>query len=80
VRKADNLPSFCAVVKKSGNLNFLEPSGPLRASNGSGLPFFCLLDTVYCKVHICDGYDCVMFEVFTATTMNKRCRMGCDAV
>ena len=26
--KADKLPPSCAVVTKSGNLNFLEPSGP----------------------------------------------------
>jgi len=32
------LPPSCAVVMKSGNLNFLEPSGPLRASNGTALP------------------------------------------
>ena len=25
---------------KSGNLNFLEPSGPLQACNGTALPFF----------------------------------------
>ena len=25
---------------KSGNLNFLEPSWPLQASNGTGLPFY----------------------------------------
>jgi len=31
VRKADNLPPSCAVVTKSGNLNFLEPSGPVQA-------------------------------------------------
>jgi len=24
---------------KSGNLNFLEPSGPLQACNGAALPF-----------------------------------------
>ena len=30
VRKADNLPPLCAVVTKSGNSDFLEPSGPLR--------------------------------------------------
>ena len=29
MRKADNLPPFCAVVVKSGSLNFLEPSGPV---------------------------------------------------
>jgi len=37
VRKADNLPPFCAFVMKSGNLNFLEPSGPVEASNGTAL-------------------------------------------
>ena len=35
---ADNPPPSCAVVTKSGNLNFLEPSGPLRACNGTDLP------------------------------------------
>ena len=35
MRKADNLPPSCAVVMKFGNLNFLEPSGPLQACNGT---------------------------------------------
>ena len=35
MRKADNLPPSCAVVTKSGNLNFLEPSGPVRACSGT---------------------------------------------
>jgi len=26
---------------KSGNLNFLEPSGPLQACNGTALPLLC---------------------------------------
>jgi hypothetical protein len=29
------LPPSCAIVMKSGNLNFLEPSGPLQACNGT---------------------------------------------
>jgi len=33
--KADNLPPSCAVVTKSGSLNFLEPSGSLQACNGT---------------------------------------------
>ena len=33
------LPPSCAVVTKSGNLNFLEPSGPLRACNRTVLPY-----------------------------------------
>ena len=28
MRKADNLTPYCAVVKKSRNFNFLDPSGP----------------------------------------------------
>ena len=33
------LPSSCAIVTKSGNLNFLEPSGSVQARNGTALPF-----------------------------------------
>jgi len=45
------LPPSCAVVVKSGNLNFLEPSGPLQASKGSALalPF---TDTLSHITHI----------------------------
>jgi hypothetical protein len=32
------LPPSCAVVMKSGNFNFLEPSGPSQACNGTDLP------------------------------------------
>jgi hypothetical protein len=32
------LTQSCAVVMKCGNLNFLEPSGPLQACNGTALP------------------------------------------
>ena len=39
MHKADNLPLSSAVVTKSGKLNFLEPSGPLQACNGTALPF-----------------------------------------
>ena len=34
------LQPSCAVVMESGNLNFLEPSGPLQACNGTALPSF----------------------------------------
>ena len=40
MRKADNLPPYCAVVKKSGSLNFLDPSGSAQACYGRTLPFF----------------------------------------
>ena len=38
IRKADNLPPSWAVVTKSGNLNFVEPSGPVQACIGTALP------------------------------------------
>ena len=38
VRKADNLPPSRTAVTKSGNLNFLETSGPVQARNGTALP------------------------------------------
>ena len=48
MHKADNLPPSCAVVMKSGNLNFLEPSGPLRACNGTALPLLSSITNVTC--------------------------------
>ena len=39
MRKADNLPPYCAVTTKSGIYNFLEPSGPVQACNGTALSF-----------------------------------------
>ena len=37
------LPASCAFFMKSGNLDFLEPSGPLRACNGTDLPIYNVL-------------------------------------
>jgi hypothetical protein len=49
VRKANNLTAFlCAIVIKSGNLNFLEPSDPLQACNGTDLPFYKKLNFFKC--------------------------------
>ena len=39
-----SLPPFCAVVTKSRNLNFLEPSGPVQACNGTALPLTVLTE------------------------------------
>jgi hypothetical protein len=40
------LPTSCAVVMKSGNLNFLEPSGRLQACDGTVLPFTLYMHVV----------------------------------
>jgi len=42
------LSPSCAVVMKSGNLNFLEPSGPLQACNGTALPLPLHVSTFLC--------------------------------
>jgi hypothetical protein len=41
VREADKLTTIlCRCHEIWKNLNFLEPSGPLQACNGTALPFF----------------------------------------
>jgi len=47
---------------KSGNLNFLEPSGPLQAFNGTALPFTFTLKYSYAFVG-------------TITTSNKQIKL-----
>ena len=49
------LPPPCAVAMKSGNLKFLEPSGPLQACNGTALPFYIgtWLLVINYGIHIC---------------------------
>ena len=37
------LPPSCAVVTKSGSLNFLETSGPVQACNGTALPLLIVI-------------------------------------
>ena len=44
------LPQSCAVVTKSGNLNFLEPSGPLQACNGTDVNIFIPVHSVRLEV------------------------------
>ena len=43
------LPPSCAFVMKSGNLNYLEPSGPLQACNGNAL--LCFAYTCSTQLH-----------------------------
>jgi len=45
------LPPSCAIVTKSGNLNFLEPSLPLQACNGTDLPFTVQVCSLYGILH-----------------------------
>jgi hypothetical protein len=42
------LPPSCAVVMKSGNLNVLEPYGPLQACNGTALLYHIILEPYTC--------------------------------
>ena len=53
------LPPSCAVVMKSGNRNFLEPSGPLQACNGTALLYVVYLLLDYFKIYTEDvGLSC----------------------
>jgi len=64
VRKADNLPPSCAVVTKSGNLNFLEPSGPVYARNGADLPFTFQILVTASRIRVVVGGGVVPDAVF----------------
>ena len=74
MRKADNLPPSCDVVTKSGNLNFLEPSGPLQACNGTALAFF-----YYVAVPFVVNYN-LLYNNFTSDFVNPRVFMKLAAV
>ena len=56
------LPPSCAVVTKSGNLNFLEPSGPLQACNGTALSL--PLHIVYICVLVTFSASCCLYEIY----------------
>ena len=70
MRKAHNRPPSCAVVMKSGNLNLLEPSGPLQACNGTvvRLPLDALISAIYFRnksLHVSDSSSVHHQEFFT---------------
>jgi len=56
------LPPSCAVVMKPGILNFLEPSGPIQACNGTAF--------TACKIHIWGCYQSLWdLSLLTAVLM-----------
>ena len=57
------LPPSCAVVTKSGNLNFLEPSGPVQACNGTALPYVYIY--IYIYIYIFFPHDNVYVSCLT---------------
>ena len=67
------LPPSCAVVTKSGSLNFLEPSGPLQACNGTDLPFcFTLLTESYDFLKsIRSSWQCFFFYYWSHPDMQR---------
>ena len=73
VRKADKLPPSCAVVTKSGNLNFLEPSGPVQACNGTDLPFTNMFRIL---VHPSSGACDLFIELFHGLYCSGTMRVG----
>jgi hypothetical protein len=59
------LPPFCDVTK-SGNLNFLEPSGPVQACNGNALLLpltFYIKITVVSLMVMWDLWSCSKIQV-----------------
>jgi len=68
VRKADNLPPSCAVVTKSGHLNFLEPFGPVQACNGTDLLYPPLSNLTSCVNWISYYLSSILFPLPNVTS------------
>jgi hypothetical protein len=63
------LPPFCVVVMKSGNINFLEPSGPLQACNGTAVPLpKDLRRVIYWLAELTQPADWLRFKLGTSPT------------
>ena len=67
---------------KSGNLNFLEPSGPLQAYNGTDLSFFPPFFHERRSAHQSHGFVtcdllCIVSYMFVLTARD-RLRLKCD--
>ena len=58
------LPPSCAVVVRSGNLNFLEPSGPLQACNGTALSLLMRGRDLFLSEHRCEYLEFILLSVF----------------
>ena len=54
MRKADNLPPYCAVDKNSRSLNFLDPSGPAWPVTGVLYLYFTQYEdiTAWCNFDV----------------------------
>ena len=58
------LPPSCAAVMKSGNPNFLEPSGPLQACNGTALPYvYNYIPETNHVARVCSGCSCSVLTI-----------------
>jgi hypothetical protein len=60
------LPPSCAVVTKFGDLNFLEPFGPVQACNGTALPLPSshILSQIFIALNIiCKVLKCYNFRI-----------------
>jgi len=68
------LPPSCAVVMKSGNLNFLEPSGPLQACNGDCFTFAVI---VLCCYSPPPPQFIMPFEALLSTISYAACKINC---
>ena len=58
---------------KSGNLNFLEPSAPLQACNGTDLPITTTICAITQKSAVLN--KCVNFQVRPSATKKKKTKI-----
>ena len=78
------LPPSCAVVMKSGNLNFLEPSGPLQACNETAFLCFCTKNyALVCIIklyYFCFGGVFWDMKLYHWASVHECIEDGCDSI
>ena len=78
------LPPSCAVVMKSGKLNFLEPSGPLTACNGTAF-YTKMHGQQNIKTRLCSFWRTKVIQSFKKNTSHEAsCKelttVGCTGI
>jgi hypothetical protein len=67
---------------KSGNLNFLKPSGPLQACNGTALPFTVVIECTMTSVNVFEFQRALLSTVdvnynkYNVSSVNKILKHG----
>jgi hypothetical protein len=74
------LPPSCAVVMKSRNLNFLKPSGPLQACNGTAVPLPYVRTFKSCRKATCNTNGVYVHQLISSSIPQNEFKLSLTLV